>query len=134
MRKIFFVIPIIVLVISATPLFFIHGRPTSDSVDLDGTAQVGHGYLSLDRVIGLNYSTSYVNFTVDNHGSESEAICYARTDGATISFNDIYVFVDGRYYGQSIPPGVHDLTVVFNYNFSSSKVEFFLSNGDTLCV
>ncbi len=132
MKKIYFIIPLLILIVALIPLIFI-SHHSSPQIEVLGNATLGYGYLTLEKSIGENASMNYINVSVNNPGN-SEAICYAKNDGNTISFMCIYVFANGKYYGDSIPPGVNNLTIMFNYTITPSSIDFYLGNGQNLMV
>ncbi|AWR93261.1 hypothetical protein [Acidianus brierleyi] len=132
MKKIYFLIPLIILIIALIPLIFI-SHHTISQVEVEGEGILGYGYLSLEKGIGENISMYYINVTVNNPG-KSEAICYAKNNDNTISFNCIYVFVNGKYYGESIPPGLNNITILVNHNITLPYLDLYLGNGQNLII
>ncbi len=132
MRKIYFLIPIIILIVALIPLAFIPHHSNSQ-IEVKGEGILGYGYLPLEKGIGENISMYYVNVTLNNPG-KSEAICYVKNNGNTISFNCIYLFANGKYYGDSIPPGLNNITIMINYNITYSYIDLYLGNGQNLVI
>ncbi|BBG23474.1 hypothetical protein IC006_0758 [Sulfuracidifex tepidarius] len=131
MKKIYFLIPVVVLIVALVPLAILSYHPAPSVEPTNGV--LGHGYLQLEKKIGENVSMYYVNLTIDNPG-KPEAVCYAENNGNTIPFNYIYIFADGRFYGDSIPSGVNNLTIMIDQNVTLPSLELHLSDGQDLVI
>ncbi|WP_369609434.1 hypothetical protein [Sulfurisphaera javensis] len=129
MRKIFFLIPIIILIIGIIP--FLTSFHSSQGKVIVICSKIGKGYLKIEKEFGLNL-TNYVILIINNTG-KTIAICYIRTNSTTISFNDIYVISNGKYYGDSIPSGYNNITILINGTITI-PFSIYLSNGETLLV
>lgn len=132
MKKIYFLIPIIILIIAFIPLVFISSHTTS-KVEIESEGILGYGYLPLEKEIGENSSMYYINVTLNNLG-KSEAVCYAKNGGNTISFNCIYIFVNDKYYGESIPAGLNNITIMINHNITLTYLDLYLEDGQNLII
>jgi len=129
MRKIYFIIPIFILIIGLLQLFFFHSQ---------GSGKVTLIYAKIEKpaqkINPLNLNVSNVIIlVVNNTGKEAVAICYIKDSNTTIPFNDIYVIFNRKPYGDSIPPRVNNLTILVN---ASVEIPFsiYLSNTQTLSV
>ena len=129
MRKIYFAIPAIILVIALIP-FFIHFNESSSVVCVIGSAKISNFTLPIEKRLHIN-ATEYINVTVKNTGNSAVAICYIRQGSITVPGYDIVVIANGsKYYGSSIPPGVNKLTLlIVGYAIKNSNVVMYLANG-----
>lgn len=121
MKKIYFIIPAVILIIGTLPLLLFHSSSSKVTV-------IYAKIVKTEKTeFGIN--ASYCIFmTVDNTG-KAVAICYINSQGNTIPFNDIHVIYDSTLYGDSIPPGENNITILVNTNNLQPPLLIYLSNG-----
>ncbi|AWR96778.1 hypothetical protein DFR86_03875 [Acidianus sulfidivorans JP7] len=134
MNKIYFIIPIILLIIGLIPFFFVHLHgPNNSEVCIIGTPKVGYSYIPIESEFHVNAS-EYINITIKETGNQAEAICYIRQDGNTIPGFNVTVIVNGsRDYGSSIPPGINNITLLLTgYTLENTTAYMYLENGQNI--
>lgn len=129
MRKIYFIIPVVILIIGLLPLFFFHSQGSGKVVLICAKIEKP---TKTQNILDVNVSNAII-LVVNNTGKEAVAICYIRDPNNTIPFNDIYVIYNGKPYGDSIPPGFSNLTVLVNASIET-PFTIYLSNSQTLTV
>ncbi|ARM75269.1 hypothetical protein [Acidianus manzaensis] len=135
MKKIYFIIPIILLIIGLIPLIMhVHlSAYNSSEVCVVSNAKVGYSYIPLEYEFHINAS-EYINITVKEIGNEVTAICYISQGGTTIPGFNVTVIANGnRDYGSSIPLGVNNLTLLLTgYTLQNTTADIHLENGQIL--
>ncbi|BFI75893.1 hypothetical protein [Sulfurisphaera ohwakuensis] len=133
MRKIYFIIPIVILIVGLIPLLITHVKESSSgTVYIIGNVKVGQSKIPIEQKLGIN-ATEYINLTAKNSGNEAIAICYIRQGDTTIPGYNITVIVNGsEEYGSSIPPGINNLTLLilgYKIEENTTAAYMYLGNG-----
>ncbi|MCI2414766.1 MAG: hypothetical protein MPF33_05910 [Candidatus Aramenus sp.] len=90
--------------------------------------------LQVEEKYGFDISLYYLNVTLKNIGS-SVSICYADVQQNVVPFNEIFVFRSNHYFGDTIPTGEGNYTIVFNYTLEEGDaISLYLSNGELLTL
>lgn len=131
-RKYFLAIPVL-LIVGLIP-YLVHFHTVSGEVKQIGAGRLGRGVLQVEEKYGFNFSMYYLNVTLENTGS-SVSICYANIQQNVVPFNEIFVFSSNHYFGDTIPTGEGNYTIVFNYTLEEGDViSLYLSNGELLTL
>ncbi|QIW22755.1 hypothetical protein EWF20_00305 [Sulfolobus sp. S-194] len=135
MRKIYFAIPIVILIAGLIPLLITHVKESSSGIIyVIGNVKIGYSTIPIEQKLDIN-ATEYINLTVKNSGDEAIAICYIKQGDVTIPGYNITAIVNGiTDYGSSIPPGISNLTLLISgYKIEENITAYvYLGNGQLL--
>ncbi|EZQ11165.1 MULTISPECIES: hypothetical protein [Acidianus] len=131
----------IILIGIAAFLFVYFHRGEEGEVFLIGKAYAYKTFNDPYRTtIGITNSSLIIIYAVfNNTGKNDIPICYVEINDITVSINQFYVLINQGYHstfnGESIPVGIHNLTILINYNitlFHENKIMMNLGNGQTI--